>query len=80
MTMLTEIPHLVSDQDYDYENPSDKGPECYNSPVTYAPTMTNPERNNKTFYSQQKGYTQKHPQYRQAPADRILLYKNRKRK
>ena len=28
------------DKDYDYEIPSDKGSECYNSPcIIYAPTM-----------------------------------------
>ena len=33
---LTEMPHPVSDRIFDYENPSDKGPECYNSQCIYS--------------------------------------------
>ena len=33
----------------DYENPSNKGPECYNG--AYAPTIAKPEKNKEVFYS-----------------------------
>ena len=76
MAKLTEMPHPVSDRIMT-GNPSDKGPECYNST-----TMANPEVNKETFYSQLNGTLrlQKHPQYRQTPADRRHQCKDRKRK
>ena len=67
VTMLTEIPHLVSDRIMTMRIPLTKD---RNATIvsTYAPTMTNPERNNKTFYSQQKGTLRNIPS-----TDKLLL-------
>ena len=76
MAKLTEMSHPVSDRIMTMRIPLTKD---RNATIVsaYAPTMTNPEENKETFYSQE--YTQKHPQYRQAPADRRLQCKDRKR-
>ena len=76
---LTEMPHPVSDRIMTMRIPLTKD---RNATIVsaYAPTMTNPEENKGDILQPAKGYTQKHPQYRQAPADRRLQCKDRKRK
>ena len=76
---LTKMPHPVSDRIMTMRIPLTKD---RNATIVSAnaPTMTNPEENKDTFLQSAKGYTQKHPQYRQAPADRRFQCKDRKRK
>ena len=76
---LTEIPHPVSDRIMSMRIPLTKD---RNATIVsaYAPTMTNPKENKQTFLQSAKGHTQKNPQHRQAPADRRLQCKDRKRK
>ena len=75
---LTETPHPVSDRIMTMRIPLTKD---RNATIVsaYAPTMANPRRTRRHLQSA-KGYTQKHPQYRQAPADRRPQCKDRKRK
>ena len=71
---LTEMPHPVSDMIMTMKIPEKNRNATLVS--AYAPTMANPEKNMETA----KGYTQKYPQYLQAPADRRLQCRDRKRK
>ena len=76
---LTEMSHPVSDRIMTMRNPLTKDRNA-TIVIAYAPTMTNPRGEQGYILQSAKGYTQKHPQYRQAPADRRLQCKDRKRK
>ena len=72
MAKLTEMPYPVSDRIMTMRIPLTKN--SHDTIVSaYAPTMSNPEENKDTFYSQLKGTL------RNIPADRRLQYKDRKR-
>ena len=65
-------------QDYDNENPSDKGSEFYNSQCICS-NNGEPRREQGGLLQSAKWYTQKHPQHRQASADMRVQCKDRKR-
>ena len=67
MAKLTEIPHPVNDRIMTMRIPLTKD---RNATIVsaYAPTMTNPEKNKETFYSQLKGTLRNIPS-----TDKLLL-------
>ena len=75
----TKIRHPVSDRIMTMDNPSDKGLECYNSQCICS-NNGEPRGEQGDILQSAKGYTQKHPHYRQTYADRRHQCKFRKRK
>ena len=73
---LTEMPHPVSDRIMTMRIPLTKDRNA----TIVNPNNDEPRGEQEDILQSAKGYTQKHPQYRQAPADRRLQCKDRKRK
>ena len=70
---LTEMPHPVSDRIMTMIIPLTKDRNA-----TIVSAYDEPRGEQGDILQSAKGYTQKHPQYRQAPADRRLQCKDRK--